>query len=60
MRKTTMFITPVIAAGMVLGVSNLSPKAESVTTMEDGDTLWSIAAEHEEVSVDDLLNINHS
>ena len=59
MKKTTKFMTPILAAGMVFGFSSLSPSAESVTTIEEGDTLWSIAQNHH-MTTEELMNINHN
>ncbi|MFC5711603.1 LysM peptidoglycan-binding domain-containing protein [Thalassorhabdus alkalitolerans] len=57
MRKSTRILAPVLASGVVFGVSGFSAHAATVT-VEPGDTLWSIA-QAERVSVSDLQAINN-
>ncbi|MEB1809232.1 MAG: LysM peptidoglycan-binding domain-containing protein [Bacillaceae bacterium] len=56
-KKTTMVLTPIVAVGVAFGVTDLSPKAASVTEIEKGDTLWGISQNHG-VSVSELKEAN--
>ncbi|WP_054636107.1 LysM peptidoglycan-binding domain-containing protein [Thalassobacillus sp. C254] len=48
MKKTSVVLVPIFAAGAVFGASGLTAGATttSSTTVEHGDTFWSIAQEH--------------
>ncbi|WP_181347432.1 LysM peptidoglycan-binding domain-containing protein [Thalassobacillus sp. CUG 92003] len=57
--KKTMYLAPVIALGMTLGIGAGNVSAEkTAVTVEKGDTLWSIAQQHEGVTVNDLYEWN--
>ncbi|MGD6966387.1 muramidase family protein [Rossellomorea vietnamensis] len=57
MKKSTKFLAPALAAGMVFGAGSASANSHTVT-VDSGDTLWGIAQNHEGVSVEDLKNWN--
>ncbi|MFZ3579688.1 LysM peptidoglycan-binding domain-containing protein [Virgibacillus sp. DJP39] len=55
----TKYLAPVAAIGLTIGLGVSSVSAEKTTvTIEKGDTLWSIAQQYEEVSVNDLYEWN--
>ncbi|SFF64117.1 LysM domain-containing protein [Halobacillus alkaliphilus] len=57
--KKTKYLVPLLAAGMTFGVGAGSASAENSTvTFERGDTLWSIAQEYSDVTVEDLYKWN--
>jgi len=58
MRKVK-FLAPILALGMILGLGVSPVHAEQTTvTMEEGDTLWSIAQAYEDVTLNDLYEWN--
>lgn len=53
------YLAPVLAFGMTLGIGAQSVSAEKATVeIDKGDTLYSIAEEYAQVSVNDLLEWN--
>ncbi|MCA1010356.1 LysM peptidoglycan-binding domain-containing protein [Halobacillus halophilus] len=57
--KKTKYLAPVLALGMTFGFGAGSVSAEKTTvTFDKGDTLWSIAQQYEDVSVNDLYEWN--
>ncbi|RDY71164.1 LysM domain-containing protein [Halobacillus trueperi] len=52
-------LAPVLALGMTLGAGAYSVSAETYqVTFEKGDTLWSLAEQYDDVTVDDLYKWN--
>ncbi|MBN9654067.1 LysM peptidoglycan-binding domain-containing protein [Halobacillus sp. GSS1] len=52
-------LVPVLALGMTFGAGAASVSAETYqVTFEKGDTLWSLAEQYEDVTVDDLFRWN--
>ncbi|WP_037985593.1 LysM peptidoglycan-binding domain-containing protein [Thalassobacillus devorans] len=57
--KKRKYLAPVLALGMTFGFSSNSVSAEKVTVdIEKGDTLWSIAQQYENVTVNDIYEWN--
>lgn len=57
MKKRAKIIAPTLALGMVVGASGVS--ADSVTeTINSGETLWGISQDYENVSVQDIKELN--
>ncbi|MBM7553465.1 LysM peptidoglycan-binding domain-containing protein [Thalassobacillus pellis] len=57
--KKTKYLAPVLALGMTFGFGTNDVSAEkAMVTIEKGDTLWSIAQQYEEVTVQELYEWN--
>ncbi|MBH0231368.1 LysM peptidoglycan-binding domain-containing protein [Halobacillus yeomjeoni] len=52
------YLAPVLALGMTLGFSSGVSAETSTVTFEQGDTIWGVAEEYEDVSVSDLYEWN--
>ncbi|WP_421382338.1 LysM peptidoglycan-binding domain-containing protein [Bacillus salacetis] len=57
MKKTSKILAPALALGMMAGGGAASAAGTSVT-IEKGDTLWGIAQDYDNVSVNDLYEWN--
>ncbi|EDL65433.1 LysM peptidoglycan-binding domain-containing protein [Bacillus sp. SG-1] len=57
MKKTSKILAPALALGMIAGGGAASAAGTSVT-VEKGDTLWGIAQNHDNVSVNNLYDWN--
>ncbi|MFC3039690.1 LysM peptidoglycan-binding domain-containing protein [Virgibacillus xinjiangensis] len=59
MKKMKFLMAPILAMGLILGIGVGHGHAEeSTVTVEEGDTLWNIAASHENVTIYDLYEWN--
>lgn len=56
MKKSKKILAPVVALGMVVGATSFS--AHSTVSVEPGDTLWGIAQKHDDLSVNQLIELN--
>lgn len=57
MRNISKFLIPTFVVGLVFGWFGLAAGAATVT-VQSGDTLWGIAQEHDDVTVDELKELN--
>ncbi|MFC4322252.1 LysM peptidoglycan-binding domain-containing protein [Litchfieldia salsa] len=57
MKKATKILAPAVITGMIFGATSFSASA-ATEIVEKGDTLWSIAQNHENVTVDELVEMN--
>ncbi|WP_158591720.1 LysM peptidoglycan-binding domain-containing protein [Oceanobacillus halophilus] len=59
MKKLKFLMTSILAVGMLLGIGVGQSHAEvSTVTVEEGDTLWNIAASHKNITIYDLYEWN--
>ena len=59
MKKWKFLMTSILAVGMILGIGVGQGHAEvSTVTVEEGDTLWNIAASYENITIYDLYEWN--
>ncbi|SFJ49677.1 LysM domain-containing protein [Halobacillus dabanensis] len=59
MKKSTKYLTPLIALGISFGVgSSVSAESDNTVEVKPDDTLWSISQLYEGVTVDELYEMN--
>ncbi|QOR67170.1 LysM peptidoglycan-binding domain-containing protein [Cytobacillus suaedae] len=56
MKKATKLLAPALGVGLVFG--SVSVSASETVTVESGDTYWGIAQEYDDVSVEDIMEVN--
>lgn len=56
MKKATRIITPILGASLLFGAIGVS--AHETVTVESGDTYWGIAQEYNDVTTEDLMEVN--
>ncbi|MRH41310.1 LysM peptidoglycan-binding domain-containing protein [Aquibacillus halophilus] len=57
MRKMSKLLIPTVVVGTIFGATSFSAMA-ATETVESGETLWGIAQEHDDVTVDELVDLN--
>jgi len=57
MKKKLKFLAPTLALGMVFGANGVAANDDTVT-VKPGDTLWGISNQHENITLNELRELN--